>query len=413
MHPLSQSSSPGATVAANHETVGVPDRQGLQEQKGGAAGAGHKRHLFRSALVLAQIAVCVIVLVCGGLFVRSLQELAEFNLGFRTDHLLMASVDLGLQGYVQDKGRRFLEQLTDGVQALPGVESAAIASSVPFDTYFDTHIVLSADHAAGPDPTTRDDEVRAGVNRVGPGYFHTMGVTLLQGREFTDHDRDSSRRVAIVNQTLADRLWPGQQPLGKQFQWKSSTDPIEVVGVVSNGKYVLLGEAPRPYIYLPFAQEYSTLVTLHGRTQTADPLALAPAVRRVFGDLDPDLPVFNVRTMSEHLRSSAFAFLPLRMGAILAGAQGVVALLLAMIGIYGVVAYSVRQQTHDIGIRVALRAPPRRASPRLPRRSTASSHRIGARPRGFVRSGALAGWIAVRAKPDEHPRLHGRSRASA
>jgi ABC-type antimicrobial peptide transport system permease subunit len=129
-----------------------------------------------------------------------------------------------------------------------------------------------------------------------------------------------------------------------------------VIGVVHNGKYVFLGEAPRPFVYVPMAQAYSTQVTLHVRTATGDPLALAPALQRIFRDLDPDLPVYNVRTMEEHLRSSAFAFLPLRMGAFLAGTQGLVGLLLAIMGIYGVVSYSVSRQTRDIGIRVALGA---------------------------------------------------------
>jgi predicted permease len=329
--------------------------------KGSGSGAGRKRHLFRSGLVLSQIAVTVVVLVAGGLFVRSLHDLAVHDLGFRTGRLLMASVDLGLQGYEPEKGRRFLDQLTERVEALAGVESAAVASSVPFDTYFESRPVRSIDDPDARNPgareaTAKDDAVQAGVNRIDPGYFRTLGVTLLRGRELTAQDTESAPRVAVVNQTLADRLWPAQEALGKQFRWESSADPIEVVGVVSNGKYLLLAEAPRPYIYLPFAQTYTTLVTLHVRSTTDDVLALAPALRGVFRDLDPDLPLYNVRSMEEHLRMSAFAFLPLRMGAFLAGAQGLVALLLAMIGIYGVVAYAVTQQTRDIGIRIALGA---------------------------------------------------------
>jgi predicted permease len=329
--------------------------------KSGGNLAGSARQGFRSQLVISQVAVCVIVLVCGGLFLRSLQDLARHDLGFRSDGLLMASLDLGLPGHDDERGRRLVEQLPERMLSVGGVTAAAIGSSVPFDTAHDIRSIVPAEQTVPAEDAGPGQRWRAGVNRVDSGYLRAMGVPLLRGRGITPRDISSTPRVAIVNETFARRLWAGQDPLGRRFRWQRGDtldEPIEVIGVVRDGKYVTVGEAQRAYAYVPIAQDYGTSVTLHVRTAAGDPLSLVPALRRAVREFDPDVPVYNVRTMSDHLRNSVFAFLPVRMGALLAGVQGTLALLLAMMSVYAVVAWSVRQQTRTIGVHVALGAKP-------------------------------------------------------
>lgn len=321
--------------------------------RSGAAAGGRERRLFRSSLVFVQIAMSVAVLACGGLFVRSLYQLSAQDLGFRPERLLMASIDLDLQSYTPERGLRLFDQLRDKVEVLPGVETAAIAGRVPFDNYMTTR---TASLTGVPD-VEDDDALEAGVNFVDASYFDTLGITLIAGRGISELDDPSAPRVAVVNETFAERLWPGQDPIGKTYRWrKSGGDPVEVIGVARNGKYLLLGEAPRPFVYIPIAQEYSGMATLHVRATGQDPLALTPAIRESIRRLDADLPVFSVRSMDEHLRNSALAYLPLRVGAALAGSQGLIALFLAVLGVYGVVSSSIGQKTRDIGIRIALGA---------------------------------------------------------
>jgi predicted permease len=319
--------------------------------KQGTPGAGGGRHRLRNLLVVGQVTMSLVVLASAGLFMHSLRQVQHLALGFTPERLAMASIDLGLQQYSEARGRQFLKDLLARAEALPGVQSATVTVHVPFD-----YGMQFADVSSGvPVGGAKDEYTSTAFTVVGPRFFETAGLTLTRGRGFDTRDDEHSRRVAVVNERMARTLWPNADPIGRRFRFGRNGDWIDVVGVARDGKYVMLAEQPRPYFYLPLAQRYSSPVTIMVRA-SGDPAALAAPLQRLLAQMDPDLPVFNVRTMQRHIDDSVFGLMPLRLGASMAAALGALAMLLAVMGLYAVVSHAVTRRTREIGVRVALGA---------------------------------------------------------